>query len=196
MHACSVAKSYPTLCDPMDWTCVLPMEPNRLLHPWNFPGKKYWSGLPLPPPGDFPNLNPHLLLLLNWQADSWSLGHLGNLYNFTKMRKTLWRIMEPILIWRAPRIIFEIGYFSDWSIVSLHFPPCAETGLHPSRFYGRSMCPFVALPSWLGGSILSQAWRHCSLELPSSPPASRISPVGASMLWPTLSLHRCLIAFC
>ena len=83
-----------------------------------------------------------------------------------------------MLIWCAPRVIFEIGYFSDWSIVSLHFPPCAETGLHPSRLYGRSMCPFVALPSWLGGSILSQAWRHCSLELPSSPPASRILSCG------------------
>ena len=24
-------------------------------YPWNFPGKKYWSGLPFPPPGDLPH---------------------------------------------------------------------------------------------------------------------------------------------
>ena len=32
------------------------LHPTRLLCPWNFPGKKYWSRLPCPPPGDLPNL--------------------------------------------------------------------------------------------------------------------------------------------
>ena len=31
------------------------LQPTRLFGPWNFPGKKYWSGLPFPPPGDLPN---------------------------------------------------------------------------------------------------------------------------------------------
>ena len=30
------------------------LQPARLLCPWNFPGKKYWSGLPFPPSGDLP----------------------------------------------------------------------------------------------------------------------------------------------
>ena len=42
------AQSCLTLCNPMDY------KPARLLCPWNFPGKKYWSGLPFPPPGDLP----------------------------------------------------------------------------------------------------------------------------------------------
>ena len=27
----------------------------KLLHPWDFQGKKYWSGLPFPSPGNLPN---------------------------------------------------------------------------------------------------------------------------------------------
>ena len=31
------------------------LQPTRLLHPRNFPGKKYWNGLPFPFPGDLPD---------------------------------------------------------------------------------------------------------------------------------------------
>ena len=31
------------------------LQPAKLLCPWDFPGKKYWSGLPFPPPGDLPD---------------------------------------------------------------------------------------------------------------------------------------------
>ena len=33
---------------------------DRLLSPWNFPGKEYWSGLLFPSPGDFsdPGIEP------------------------------------------------------------------------------------------------------------------------------------------
>ena len=31
------------------------LRPARFLCPWNSPGKKYWSGLPFPPPEDLPN---------------------------------------------------------------------------------------------------------------------------------------------
>ena len=41
--------------------------------------QEYWSGLPFPP-GILSNqgLNPHLLYLLHWQADSLPLSHLGS----------------------------------------------------------------------------------------------------------------------
>ena len=46
---CSVAKSWPTLCDPMD------CSPLRFsVH--GFSRQEYWSGLPFPSPGDL--LNP------------------------------------------------------------------------------------------------------------------------------------------
>ena len=44
---CLVAQLCPTLCNPI--------EPARLLCPWGFSRQEYWSGLPCPSPGDFPN---------------------------------------------------------------------------------------------------------------------------------------------
>ena len=38
LHACSAAKSCPTLCDPHG------LQPARLLCPWNFPGKNTGVG--------------------------------------------------------------------------------------------------------------------------------------------------------
>ena len=45
-----------------------------------FSKQEYWSGLPFPPPGDLPNLGiePRLLWLLHWQADSLPPNHLGS----------------------------------------------------------------------------------------------------------------------
>ena len=42
-------QSRPILCGPMH------CSPARLLCPWGFSRPEYWSGLPCPPPGDFPN---------------------------------------------------------------------------------------------------------------------------------------------
>ena len=50
VYLCLVAQSCPTLCDFMD--CSLPA---RLLCPWEFSRKEYWSGLPCPIPGDLHN---------------------------------------------------------------------------------------------------------------------------------------------
>ena len=44
-----VAKSCPTLCDPMD--CVAHQAPL----PMGFSRQEYWSGLPFPSPGDLPD---------------------------------------------------------------------------------------------------------------------------------------------
>ena len=51
----------------------------RALLTVGFPRQEYWSGLLCSPPGDLPNrgLNPGLLHLLHWQADSLPLSHLG-----------------------------------------------------------------------------------------------------------------------
>ena len=45
-----------------------------------FPRQEYWSGLPFLSPGDLANLgiDPCLLRLLHWQADSLPLSHLGS----------------------------------------------------------------------------------------------------------------------
>ena len=48
VQACSVAQSWPPLCGPMD--CILPVTLSM-----EFSRQEYWSGLPLPPPGDPPN---------------------------------------------------------------------------------------------------------------------------------------------
>ena len=50
-----VAQSYLTLCDPVDWS-----PPGSSAH--GFSRQEYWSGLPLPSPGDLPDqgLNPGL----------------------------------------------------------------------------------------------------------------------------------------
>ena len=67
MHACVRAKSLqlcPCLCNPM--VCSLPgSSVHGILH-------GNWSGLPSPPPWDLPHqgLNPSLLRLLHWEADS------------------------------------------------------------------------------------------------------------------------------
>ena len=71
------AKSHLALCDPMG--CSPPAPPSM-----GFSRQEYWSGLPLPSPGDPPHhgilltegSNPHLLCLPHLQADSLSLSCL------------------------------------------------------------------------------------------------------------------------
>ena len=45
---CLVAKSYPTLCNPMDCSRQASLS-------MGFSRQEYWSGLPCPPPGDVPD---------------------------------------------------------------------------------------------------------------------------------------------
>ena len=45
---CSVAQLYPTLCDPMDCSLQTPLSKG-------FIKQEYWSRLPFPPPGVFPD---------------------------------------------------------------------------------------------------------------------------------------------
>ena len=64
---CSVPKLHLTLCDPMD--------PARLLYPWDFPGKNTGVGCSFLLQGIFltQEINQSLLHLQRWQADSLSL---------------------------------------------------------------------------------------------------------------------------
>ena len=64
VQSCSATQSCPILCDPID--CSLPgyMEFSR---------QEYWSGLPFPPPGKFPDPGSN-----HWQEDSLSLIHQGS----------------------------------------------------------------------------------------------------------------------
>ena len=68
-----VAKSYLTLFQPRG------LQPNRLLCPWDFPGKNIGEGCHFLFQGIFPTpgSNP---CLLHWQEDSLPPSHLGSLY--------------------------------------------------------------------------------------------------------------------
>ena len=57
-----------------------PLEPTRLLCPWDFPGKNTGGGCYFLLQGIFPTQgwNQRLLWLLLWQVDSLSLSHLGS----------------------------------------------------------------------------------------------------------------------
>ena len=63
------AKLHPTLCDPMNSS-----QPGSSK-------QEYWSGLPCPPPRDFPDpgIEPESLWLLHWQAGSLPLVPPGQL---------------------------------------------------------------------------------------------------------------------
>ena len=61
----SVAQSYLTLRDTMDWS-----PPGSSVR--GISQQEHWSGLPFPSPGDLsnPGIEPESLRLLHWQANS------------------------------------------------------------------------------------------------------------------------------
>ena len=75
----------------LTWVCVLSRFSHvrlfatlwavacQVLLSMGFPSLEYWSRLPIPSPGNLPNLgsNPCLLRLLHWQVGSLPLGPLG-----------------------------------------------------------------------------------------------------------------------
>ena len=67
---CVYAQQCLTLCNPMD--CSPPGSSGY----WNFPGKKYWSGLPFPSPGDLLDQGQNLCLL-HWQVDPFTTAPPG-----------------------------------------------------------------------------------------------------------------------
>ena len=59
-----------------------------------FSRQKYWSGFPCPPPGALlhPGIEPRLLCLLHWQADSLPLYYLGSWSNEDGPPPISWRL--------------------------------------------------------------------------------------------------------
>ena len=74
VHVFAHGQLCPPLCDPMD------CSPTRLLGPWAFPGKNAGVSCYFFLQRIFltRGLNPCLLSLLQWQADSLPLSHLGS----------------------------------------------------------------------------------------------------------------------
>ena len=66
-----------------------------------FSRQEYWSGVPFPSPGDRPNsgIEPRLLCLLHWQADSLPLNHLGSL---ATVEQTLYVECDDVLNIKHP----------------------------------------------------------------------------------------------
>ena len=66
MCVCVLAvQSCLTFCNPTDCTSQAPLS-------MGFSRQEYWSGLPVPPPGDLPNpgIKPRISCLLCWQVGS------------------------------------------------------------------------------------------------------------------------------
>ena len=68
------------------------LEPIRLLHPWNFPGKNTGVGCPFLLQGIFPTqgLNPRLLHRLHWQVESLPPAPPGSLQAVAQGRLIGW----------------------------------------------------------------------------------------------------------
>ena len=73
------------------------LQPERLLCPWDFPGKNTGAGCHSLRQGIFPTQgsNQHLLRLLRWQADSLPLSHQGSpKYSVLKHKVTILGLMR------------------------------------------------------------------------------------------------------
>ena len=89
---CLVAKSCPRLCDPMDCS-----PQGSSVH--GIPQQEYQSGLPFPPPGDFPKAGiepflPHCRLFL------YHLSHLGSLVGGSGCSDLTFSLKR--MSWRGP----------------------------------------------------------------------------------------------
>ena len=77
-HFCSIEIDYAYMFSLVRF--CNPMEPTRLLCPWDFPGKNTGVGCHFLLQGIFltQGSNPRLLHLLHWQVDSLPLNHMGS----------------------------------------------------------------------------------------------------------------------
>ena len=131
--------------------CNLP----RLLCPWNFPDKNTGMGCQFLLQGIFltQGLNPCLLCLLHWQADSLPLHHLGSFFHI-------------YLIYCSMQLIFSVNTQIIWPsnfVPSFHrqvYKGLARNVLGPSSSqpHRPQATPSLEAPSqhWLPPFILSQ----------------------------------------
>ena len=97
VHACSVAKLCPTLCDPIDCS-----QPGSSTHGTS--RQQYWNRLPFPPPGDLPNpgiepISPALqagsLPLSHWGRNMWPKSSFG--FPYTGWTTQMNFLANPVL---------------------------------------------------------------------------------------------------
>ena len=64
-----------------------------------FTRQEYWSGLPFPPPEDFPHpgIKTHISDLLHWQVDSLPLGLPGKPSQVILMHAKIWEPLDSML---------------------------------------------------------------------------------------------------
>ena len=72
-----------------------------------FSRQEYWSGLPFPPSEDSsdPGLNPHLLHLLHWQADSLPLLAPGLKLTYKLNKDSL---IALVLVAQGPNVTYTL----------------------------------------------------------------------------------------
>ena len=130
---CLVAQLYPTLRDPMD-----PM-PTRLLCPWGFFKLEYWSGLPCPPLGDFPNpeIEPRFP---TFQADSLPSEPLGKPMNTgvgsLPILQGIFLIQELKQgVLHCKQILYQLGYQGSCRESLFYFNKLRQSSVHLVSIY-------------------------------------------------------------
>ena len=118
VYVCVHTQSCLTLCDSWTVACQIPMS-------MGFLRQGHWNGLPFPAPGDLLDLglNPRLLHLLQWQADSLPLSHQH----------------------KATPVIKSRTYIHTHTPIPIHLHACKTVGLY--------QCPFSSfdIVLWLSG---------------------------------------------
>ena len=114
---CAVAQLCLTLCNSMDH------RPAKLLCPCDYPGRNTGVGCYALLQGIFltQGLNPRLLHLLHWQADSLPLGHLGS-PDLRSMKSHLQIIAQDTAgksnVNTKIAIDLRVKYYRKWSYIS------------------------------------------------------------------------------
>ena len=126
VHACSVAQSCLTLCDPM--------EPTRLLCPWDFPSKNTGVGCHFLLQGIFPTQGSNwcFLHLLHWQVDSFTTEPSGNSsYVYKKFYIMQSNFFSFIFIsWRLITLQYCSGFCHTLTWISHGFTCYANQFIH------------------------------------------------------------------
>ena len=102
--------------------------------PMGFSRKEYWNGLPFPSPRDLPDpeINPHLLCLLQWQAGSLPLAPPGKPLFRWERSQTAFKKKRQIS--SSKNSMFPLPF--RWTAIGL----CRAIILFPFTFVSISQC--------------------------------------------------------
>ena len=106
-----------------------------------FSRQEHWSGLPCPPPGDFPDsgINSCLLYLLRWQEGSLSLASSGKPICAIRGVKAL----SQSVLWSGghqPGHVGDEAFWSQSTSISQTFSPGCEPGSPAQRHVWLPFC--------------------------------------------------------